>query len=69
MDNLPNTGALILYFIILIVVFFAFREILLWYNKVNERIYLQNEANNYLKEISEQNAEILNHLQGIKEEE
>lgn len=68
MENLPSTGNLIIFFIILIIVFFIFREILLWYYRINESIDLQKEANNHLKKISEQNAEILNHLKSKKED-
>jgi hypothetical protein len=69
MENIPtSSGALFFYCIVLIIAFFTFREVILWYYKINERIYLQNEANNHLKKISEQNAEILNLLQSVKEE-
>jgi hypothetical protein len=46
-------GTLLVYLAILVIIFLIFREFVMWYWKVNERITLQNNTNDLLRELIE----------------
>lgn len=65
MGDYPIIGILIVVAFVLLS-FLILREAVLWYYKINKSIDLQIEANSYLKKISEQNIEILNHFRKLE---
>ena len=58
--------AIILVIAFMLLILLLLRDVVLWYYKINKSIDLKIEANNHLKNISEQNKQILNYFRKLE---